>query len=103
MPKCFVAAPSTGMPGTWKEPDGSEVRGIYTMKVEVYEPGEAVPAQLPTLATLRQKFWDEGMQALVIPAGEGAFVIGGPILDGVSESAMVNCPITFKHRAEGKM
>lgn len=103
MPKRFVAAPSTGMPGTWKEEDGTEVRGIYTMNVEVYEPGEAVPARLPTLATLKQKFWHEGMQALVIPAGEGAFVLGGPILNGVSESAMINCPITFRHRAEVKI
>jgi hypothetical protein len=90
VPRRILAHPQNGVPGTFDEPNGQRLQGVYKVVAYVYGPGEAVPAGRTTLRELRALHGDPAQQSLVVPfTGDTTFTFGPDLLNQIDDTDIV--------------
>jgi hypothetical protein len=97
MARPFIALPTEGFPGPGTH-KGKKVYGIYTKTGEVYLSGETPDPHALPLSRWKQEYWDPIRSSLVIPMGNGAFVVGQDVLGGLPDTTYISMKTHFRFR-----
>jgi hypothetical protein len=95
VPRQVFASPSAGV-SAFIEDEGEQIPGLVRYFVEIYEPGEALPAKVETLAKVKARWLDPLTGALRIPFGRTVFTIGPDLVQGLPDNTPVQ--VKFTHQ-----